>query len=62
MAEDKEKKLTDKQRIENLEEHIEKLEAVISRLAVSTGNANWLREYGVEKWTPEKKHMSKKYA
>ena len=45
-----------------LEQRIEVLESALARLAVCTGNANWLREYGIERWTPEKKHMSKKYA
>lgn len=52
--------LTVDEKFNLMQDHINKLEAVISRLAVNTGNGNWLREYGVEKWTPEKKHMTKK--
>jgi len=54
--------LTADDRFKALETHCQKLEDALARLAVCTGNANWLREYGIERWTPEKKHMSKKYA
>jgi len=45
-----------------LQDHCQNLENLISRLAVNTGNANWLSEYGVERWVPGKKHMNKRYA
>ncbi len=45
-----------------LQEHCERLEDAISRLAVNTGNGNWISEYGIERWIPGKKHMNKRYA
>ena len=42
-----------------LESRIKTLEAVISRLAVMTGQGNMLIEYGLERWTPNKIHMNK---
>ncbi len=54
--------LTADDRFKALEAHCQKLEAVISRLAVNTGNGNWLREFGIERWQPGKEHMGKKYA
>lgn len=40
-------------------DRIDKLEDLVSRLAVMTGQGNILNEYGVKRWHPEKKHMSK---
>jgi len=45
-----------------LQDHCQKLEEAISRIAVLTGNGNHLAELGIERWIPGKKHMNKKYA
>lgn len=44
--------MTDKDRIE-------RLELLVSRLAVMTGQGNLLPEYGIERWVPGKKDMNK---
>ena len=40
-------------------ERIARLESLISRLAVMTGQGNLLPEFGIERWEPSKKDMSK---
>jgi hypothetical protein len=62
LTEVEQKPLTPEQRFEALEAHCLKLEEAISRIAVLTGNGNHLRELGIERWVPGKKHMNKKYA
>jgi hypothetical protein len=54
--------LTADDRFKALEAHCLKLEEALSRIAVLTGNGNHLRELGIERWVPGKKHMNKKYA
>lgn len=46
------KELTDKERIA-------RLELLVSRLAVMVGQGNLLPEFGIERWIPGKKDMSK---
>ena len=42
------------------EERVQKLEELIARMAHYNGTSNQLLiEYGIEPWTPQKKHMSK---
>ncbi|NRA79862.1 MAG: hypothetical protein HRU18_16780 [Pseudoalteromonas sp.] len=53
--------LTADQKLELMQKQIDKLEEVISRLAVNTGNGNWLREHDIKRWEPKKKHMSVQY-
>jgi len=55
----KEHELTLEERFANLEERCINLESLLSRVAVLTGNGNHLKEYGVERWVPGKKHMNK---
>lgn len=62
ISKEAEKSLTQDQRFEALESHCHKLEEAISRIAVLTGNGNHLRELGIERWVPGKKHMNKKCA
>lgn len=47
------------EKVTELEATIERLESAFSRLAVMTGQGNMLRECGIERWMPEKKHMKK---
>lgn len=47
------------EKVTELEATTERLESAFSRLAVMTGQGNMLREYGIERWMPEKKHMKK---
>lgn len=54
------KKPTQSQQIEALEDKVKHLEGAISRIAVLTGNGNHLREIGIERWVPSKQHMSKR--
>ncbi len=54
-----EHELTLEERFANLEERCINLENLVSRVAVLTGNGNHLKEYGVERWEPGKKHMNK---
>lgn len=41
-----------------MQDRIDLLEALLSRLAVMTGQGNILAEYGVKRWQPGKEHMS----
>ena len=40
-------------------DRIANLEALVSKLAVNTGQGNMLREFNIERWNPSKKDMSK---
>ena len=38
---------------------ITKLEALVSKIAVLGGNGNHVAEYGIERWVPGKKDLTK---
>ena len=42
-----------------LKKRVDNLEALISKLAVMTGQGNMLLEFGVKRWEPGKKDMTK---
>jgi hypothetical protein len=42
-----------------LKKRVDNLESLISKLAVMTGQGNMLLEFGVKRWEPGKKDMSK---
>jgi hypothetical protein len=42
-----------------LKKRVDNLEALISKLAVMAGQGNMLLEFGVKRWEPGKKDMSK---
>ena len=44
-----------------MQQHIDKLEEAISRIAHVTGSHNYISELGIKRWTPGKKYMGKKY-
>ena len=42
-----------------LKKRVDNLESLIAKLAVMTGQGNMLLEFGVKRWEPGKKDMSK---
>jgi len=46
-------------RIDSLENHCQKLELAISKFATLTGNSNYLKEFGFDRWEPGKIDMTK---
>ena len=42
-----------------LQDKVNNLEALVNRLAVMTGQGNLLPEFGLKRWEPGKKDMSK---
>lgn len=59
MAEQKEKQPTQAERIDALEAQVEKLSKVLCQVATLGGYGNYLRQHGLEPWTPSKADMSK---
>ena len=62
-----EKKVTKKQtadqlRISQLETELEMMKGALSKVATLTGYGNHLNEFNLDKWTPGKKDMGKKFA
>ena len=43
-------------------EQIKNLTAALSRVATLTGYGNHLKEFGIDKWTPTRKDMNKKFS
>ena len=44
---------------QNIIERVEKLEKCLEKVASLTGNGNILNEFGLERWLPGKKDMTK---
>ena len=53
------KKQTLAEKVVELEQTVVRLEAALSRVAVMSGQGNVLGEYGIKRWTPDKRHMGK---
>ena len=53
------KKQTLAEKVVELEQTVVRLEAALSRVAVMSGQGNVLREYGIKRWAPDKRHMGK---
>lgn len=54
-----EKKLTQSEKVEQLESRVNKLESVLCQIATLGGYGNYLKQHGLSKWEPTKKDMSK---
>jgi len=59
----KKKKVTKKapSQVELLEAQVAKLTLALAKIATLTGYGNHLKEFSIEKWTPKKQDMGKKY-
>ena len=51
--------ITDKLEVKLLKDQVNNLEALVIRLAVMTGQGNLLPEFGLKRWEPGRKDMSK---
>lgn len=49
----------EQKQIKELEEQIINLKLALAKIGTLTGYGNHLKEYGIEKWTPGKKDLSK---
>jgi len=47
------------QKFESLEKQVINLTNALARIGTLTGYGNHLREYGIDRWEPGKKHLSK---
>jgi len=47
---------------ELLEKRIQQLELALCKLAVMSGHGNYLKEFGLEAWTPKREDMHRKIA
>ena len=51
--------ITPESRILELEKQVANLTSLMERVATDAGQANTLKEYGLKRWIPGKKHMSR---